>query len=76
MTRKEKNEAIILGFFLAFLLFFKLFEQQKQESKKIRELRKRVNDTDGQIDLHNLQNDWQKVNSDLKSASKKVLTHA
>ncbi len=76
MSREEKREAVISGVFLAFLLFLGLVEQQKQENTKIRELRKKVNGTDGQIDFQNLKNDWQNVRGDLKTASKKVLNHA
>lgn len=74
MTRQEKTDAIFVGLFLGFLLYFGLIEQQKQQTIRLREMRKRLAAENGsEIDAENLRNDWQRIREDLKKASEKVL---
>ncbi|MCB9355638.1 MAG: hypothetical protein H6575_13800 [Lewinellaceae bacterium] len=74
MTQREKTDAILFGVLLGFLLFFGLLEQQKQQTSRLREMRKRLAAENGEdIDIENLRNDWQKIRGDLRNASEKAL---
>lgn len=74
MNQQEKTDAVVVGLFLGFLLFFGLMEQQKQQSTRLRELRKRLANENGfDLDTENLRNDWQRIREDLKNASEKAL---
>ena len=74
MTQQERTDAVFVGVFLGFLLFFGLIEQQKQQTARLREMRKRLGAENGrETDLENLKADWQHIRGDLRSASQKVL---
>lgn len=76
MTQQEKSDAVVIGLFLGFLLFFGLMEEQKQQAARLRDMRKRLAAENGQeTDIQNLRNDWQKIKEDLKKASEKAVNN-
>jgi hypothetical protein len=76
MIHQKKNDVAFLGFFAGFLLFLGLLEEQRKQTSRLRDLRKRLATENGlETDMQNLRNDWQKIKGDLQQASEKVVDH-
>ncbi len=76
MTHQERTDAVFIGLFLGFLLYFGFMDEQKQQSARLREMRKRLAAENGhETDMQNLRQDWQQVRQDLRKASQKAITN-
>lgn len=76
MTQRNKIGNLFWTVLLVILgvMIFRLMEEQKQQTARLRALRKRLSSENGlDTDSNQLSNDWQNIRSDLHKASDKAL---